>query len=239
MRPSFAILIAVPALIAGCSSDGTERGPGMAGSAEAGGKADGYEDGGPFEADAGAYPDGGELLADGAAEPAADPWADARDPDLALVRLPEDLAAPESYDYPDVDRFALNGTEFWQRWSGGHSPTFSFSEGTEQGRRCMQASAIRFETIVGDPPEGLIELLEGSEWGGSFFNWNDDYTRGTSDGTGARLWAWRTGLVKWISQTNRDGSCYLPTRAMVDRLIESCLATAESTGGEIQGCRGS
>lgn len=167
-----------------------------------------------------------------------DPWAPAFDVEQHHVTFPEDMPAPESYDYPSVEGFRLGGTEFWQQWSGGHSPTYSFSEGTDAGRRCMQASAYRFEAIMSDPPEALVRLREESNWSGAFFNWNDDYVESTwSDGSGARLWAWRTGLVKWISQTNRDGSCYLPTRELVERAAESCLATAERNGdGEIQGC---
>ena len=102
----------------------------------------------------------------------------------------------------------------------------------------MQAAAIRFETIMADPPEQLVQLRDTTSWSGSFFNWNDDYSESTwGDASGSRLWAWRTGLIKWISQTARDGSCYLPTRELVVRAAESCLALAESNGdGEIQGC---
>lgn len=176
------------------------------------------------------------IIAEQCAEP-ADPWAPARDVDLAHVVFAADLAAPERYTYPSADGFNLSGTEFWQKWSGGHNPTYSYSEGTEPGRRCMQASAIRFETIMADPPEELVALREGSNWSGSFFNWNDDYAEADwGDASGGRLWAWRTGLIKWISQTARDGSCYLPTRDMVRRAAVTCLATGESSDGEIQGC---
>ena len=57
------------------------------------------------------------------------------------------------------------------------------------------------------------------------------------DASGARLWAWRTSLIKWISQTKKDGSCFLPTRDMVERAATACLATGASAGGEIQGCQ--
>jgi hypothetical protein len=176
------------------------------------------------------------IVAEGCAGP-ADPWAAARDASIALVSFPDDLTA-ERYDYPAAEGFRLSGTEFWQKWSGGHNPTYSFSAGTDLGRRCMQASAYRFEAIMADPPEALVRLRDESNWSGSFFNWNDDYSESTwSDGSGARLWAWRTTLIKWISQTNRDGSCWLPTRELVERAAESCLATAErGSDGEIQGC---
>src|SRR5690606_17756560 len=129
-----------------------------------------------------------------------------------------------------------SGTEFWQKWSGGHNPTYSFSEGTDAGRLCMQAAAIRFEAIMADPPAELVQLREESNWSGSFFNWNDDYSRADwGDASGPRLWAWRTTLIKWISQTKRDGSCLLPTRDLVVKAAEACLAR----GAEIQGCSAS
>lgn len=178
------------------------------------------------------------ALAAGDCEVEDDPWAQARDVELAHVVLPADLAAPLSYVRPQVDGFYLSGTEFWQKWSGGHSPTYSFSDGTDAGRRCMQASAYRFEAIMADPPAELVQLRDESNWSGSFFNWNDDYVESTwGDASGARLWAWRTGLIKWISQTARDGSCHLPTRELVQRAAQACLDTAVRNGdGEIQGC---
>jgi hypothetical protein len=168
----------------------------------------------------------------------ADLYALARDVDLALIRLPADLPAPVQYHYPQATGFQLSGTEFWQRWAGGYNPTYHFADGTEAGRRCMQASAIRFEAILTDPPPALVTLRDTTNWGGAFFNWNDDFTRAVNrDGSNPTLWAWRTTLIKWMSQTNRDGSCYLPTRELVERAANACLAAAEANGsGEIEGC---
>lgn len=80
-------------------------------------------------------------------------------------------------------------------------------------------------------------LRDTTNWTGRFFNWNDDYAMASYDGDGPSLWAWRTGLVKWISQTNRDGTCELPTMELVRSAAMDCLARAASNGdGEIQGC---
>lgn len=165
-----------------------------------------------------------------------DIYADARDVTKSVVVFPAGTVAPTSYDYPDGNGFNLSGTEFWQKWSGGHNPTYSFSEGTDAGRLCMQASAIRFEAIMADAPAELVRLREETNWSGSFFNWNDDYSQSDyGDGSGPRLWAWRTSLIKWISQTKKDGSCLLPTRDLVIEAAETCLAR----GAEIQGCSAS
>jgi hypothetical protein len=165
-----------------------------------------------------------------------DIYADARDVTKHVVTFPPGTPTPTSYQYPSAQDFRLSGTEFWQKWSGGHNPTYSFYEGTDAGRLCMQASAIRFTEIMKDPPEELVSLMTETNWSGSFFNWNDDYSQATyGDGSGARLWAWRTSLIKWISQTKRDGTCLLPTRDLVIRAATACLAR----GAEIQGCSAS
>ncbi len=170
-------------------------------------------------------------------EPPADPYAEALDVTLEHVTFPEGTPAPESYAYPRAEGFGLGGTEFWQKWPGGLNPTYSFSAGTDVGRRCMVASALRFEAIMADPPDELVRLRDETRWSGRFFNWNDDYSMASWDGGQATLWAWRTGLIKWISATNRDGSCELPTYEIVRAAAQSCLAMAERNGdGEIQGC---
>lgn len=169
----------------------------------------------------------------------ADPFADALDVTLPVIYIDPSVETPD-YERPSgVDGFNLGGTEFWQRWDGGHSPTFSYSAGTELGRKCMYASARRFEAIMREAPQGMLDLKENSNWGGSFFNWNDDYSDPSAHGRprGAVLWAWRTHLIKWISQTGPDGSCFLPTLEQVERAARACQSTAERDDGAIEGCQ--
>jgi hypothetical protein len=181
-----------------------------------------------------------QLAAAVAPRCAPDPYTDARDVTKPIIMFAAGTPAPTEYAYPDGNGFNLGGTEFWQKWSGGHNPTYSFEEGTDLGRLCMQASAIRFEEIMKNPPADLVKLDADTNWGGSFFNWNDDFSNANSFGSpsGARLWAWRTSLIKWISQTGKDGSCRLPTRELVERAAKTCLETAtRNANGEIQGCQ--
>jgi hypothetical protein len=197
--------------LTGCAMDGSDsNGPGGPG-----GKADGDE------------PDASVV----------DIYADARDVTKAVISFPAGTMAPTQYDYPSAPDFHMSGTEFWQKWSGGKNPTYSFVEGTDAGRLCMQASAIRFATIMADPPAELVKLDADTNWSGSFFNWNDDYSESDwGDASGPRLWAWRTGLIKWISQTGKDGSCHLPTRDLVIKAATACLERGAAAEGEIQGC---
>lgn len=171
---------------------------------------------------------------------APDPYVDARDVTKAVIKFPAGTLAPTDYDYPDGGDFNLSGTEFWQKWSGGKNPTYSFDEGTDLGRLCMTASAIRFEEIMKAPPAELVKLKADTNWGGSFYNWNDDFSDASAWGSpsAARLWAWRTSLIKWISQVGKDGSCHLPTKALVEKAARTCLETAtRNANGEIQGCQ--
>ena len=177
-----------------------------------------------------------DSIADKCAAP-ADIFADARDVNKAIIKFPAGTAAPASYSYPNGGEFSLGGTEFWQKWDGGQNPTYSYSAGSEAGKLCMQASAIRFETIMKDAPADLKKLNADSNWSGSFFNWNDDYFKASYDGGNARLWAWRTSLIKWISVTHKDGSCELPTLDLVKRAAIDCLETAARDAKEIQGCQ--
>ncbi len=180
------------------------------------------------------------MLVDTCAEAVAEtPWKEVYDLELGQVRLPDDLEAPSQYPRPSVSDVGLGGTEFWQKWSGGENPTFNYSLGSDYGRRCMVAAALRFQLIMIDPPESILELKANTNWGGSFFNWVDDFGGPNPWGSasGAKLWAWRTGLIKWISQASADGTCYLPTYSQVEGLAAECLARAAYNGGEIQGCR--
>jgi hypothetical protein len=190
-----------------------------------------------FEYELHAQCDGAECGdAGGEPEVPADDYAQARDVDLAEVTI-----GGPAIDYTAASvggGFGLGGTEFWQKWPGGHSPSFSYAAGTEAGRKCMLASAIRFEAIMSDPPASMVTLLEQTNWSGRFFNWNDDFTEASTDGArGAVLWAWRTSLIKWISQTGKDGTCYLPTLATVEAAAANCLAKGQSADGEIEGCQ--
>jgi hypothetical protein len=182
----------------------------------------------------------GDAAAPGdSVEPIDDMWSVARDVTVHRVVFPEGSEVPAAYQWPQAGTvgFSMGGTEFWQKWTGGENPTYSFNMGSDNGKRCMYASARRWEAIMAVVPQSLIELKEQSGWGGSFFNWNDDYSNDSwADGSGARLWAWRTSLVKWISQTNNDGSCYLPTLQMVEAMAVDCMERAENFEGEIQGC---
>jgi|GEM_PF-2347248 len=165
-------------------------------------------------------------------------FEDALDVDKPLIIIAESVAVPTYQRADGANGFSLGGTEFWQKWSGGHNPTYSYADGTEAGRKCMQASAIRFQALMADPPATYTYALEQTAWTGSHFNWNDDYSRADASGraSGATLWAWRTGLMKFISQTGKNGECHLVTRAQLEAAGAVCAQVGRDSAGETQGC---
>lgn len=181
----------------------------------------------------------------------ADPWILARDVHQTRVAFTDETPIPDSYDRPrNIGAVGLSTPEWWQRWSGGATQSFRWSEGTDYGRRCGQASGVRLQAIwnyeeldasgeVTRPGRHAFQaLLDGSGWGGMLYNWTEDVSQGGYPVfSTATLWAWRTGAVKWINVVRPDGSCDLPTLSLVQSFAERCLAQAEREGGAIEGCR--
>ena len=88
----------------------------------------------------------------------------------------------------------------------------------------MAEAHARLRKILEDPPQALLDLRE-KHGVRSFFNWNNDYTGAARDAMAYRrdLWLYRSSLIKWISETNRDGRCVLPDRAALERFAKRCL----------------
>ena len=176
------------------------------------------------------------------AVPTEDPWRLARDINVMNVGFGEETPIPVSYSRPqNVGSLSLSSPEWWQRWSGGATQSFSWNEGTDHGKRCGQANAIRLEALWADA-EGQAafqELLDGSGWSGTMYNWTEDVSEGGRTAgfiRGATLWAWRTGAVKFINVVHDDGSCDLPTLAIVKEFSRQCLDAARNDDGAIEGC---
>ncbi|MCA9587749.1 MAG: hypothetical protein KC657_20635 [Myxococcales bacterium] len=167
-----------------------------------------------------------------------------KDVDQEKVTFAEGVRAPSASAGSGArgDGTSLYGVDWFQKWDGGVNANHDWSKGTENGKRCMWAAVARFEAIMKEaPPELKAFLAEYTKWSGSFYNWVDDYNdpEAYGDARGARLWAWRTGLSKWISAAAKDGSCYLPTRKMVVDYAKACKDYAASHDGEMQGCQAS
>jgi hypothetical protein len=168
-------------------------------------------------------------------------FIEACDVEREYIVIPADTPRPEYSDlFPGIaDPFNMNGWEWWQKWPGGFNPTYEEPEASDMGMRCSVASALRYAAIMEDPPANVRRMLADTTWEGRFFNWNDDYSHLHAEGEadGAVLWAWEWYLIKWISQTDSEGNCYLPTLSMLERAAENCLAVAAASDGVLQGCQ--
>jgi hypothetical protein len=58
----------------------------------------------------------------------------------------------------------------------------------------------------------------------SFFNWNNDYYGAPEERSGSeRIWLYQGRLIKWMSATNRDGTCKLPEKSDLVNFLNRCL----------------
>lgn len=163
--------------------------------------------------------------------------------------------APATLKAQEIGGFALTGFEYWQwkkpdPYAGGNEVAWGYNgDGqprtgvvpTEASRGCMAESYKTLETILkNDPPQELKELA--LQFGvHQFWFWNNDMTdakptvkvpKGNSE-----LWLFQGsrgdgGLIKWISSTERDGTCKLPTREDLVLFAKGCLKTFPLNGNK-------
>lgn len=209
-------------------------------------------DAGPLETDAGApdvgvdagpMEDAGPVIADNVrsfCDRVGPEWIEACIVNQGHVVIHTTERPPRQRLFPmnSADVWNMNGWEWWQKWPSGLSPTYEDTEASTPGMICSVASAIRFAAILENPPTRLAQLRRTNTWDGRFFNWNDDFSQDGSSGSmrGARMWAWQDHLIKWMSQTNEDGSCELPTAEMLESTVGNCILEGRDADGHIEGC---
>lgn len=135
--------------------------------------------------------------------------------------------------------FSYGGCEYWP-FAVSASPypdhiVWGCSPGSSpQANACMAAGMRRLAVILQDPPQELLDL-KAQRGISSFFNWNNDYY-GAPDGRQGteRLWLYNGSLIKWITMTDRDGSCRLPTREDLINFAKGCLEATPGADGRIR-----
>ena len=141
------------------------------------------------------------------------------------------------------DTTSISGLDWYQKWAGGKTADHTWTDGSAFGKRCAWASVLRFEAIAREAPAELAALVAAQKaWNGTFQNWNNDYGGKTAEGkaaygeaSGAYIFAPRADVTKWVSATAKDGSCYLPTKAMLVEYLTTCKAQVAS-GADMKGC---
>jgi hypothetical protein len=138
-----------------------------------------------------------------------------------------------------VGGFSFGGCEYWP-FAVSASPypdhiVWGCSPGSSpQANACMAAGMRRLAVILQDPPQELLDLKE-QRGISSFFNWNNDYYGAPEGRVGTeRLWLYNGGLIKWITMTDRDGSCRLPERSDLVNFAKRCLQATPGEDGRIK-----
>ena len=127
-----------------------------------------------------------------------------------------------------INGFYIGGYEYWPfKEAQPLYPSkikWGFSAGSDPARLCMAEATRALAKVLENPPASLIELRTKHNVS-SFFNWNNDYTGASRDGMADMrdLWLYNNSLIKWISETNKDGLCRIPTKADLDRFARRCL----------------
>lgn len=134
-----------------------------------------------------------------------------------------------------VSGYSFSGCEYWP-YAISASPypdhiQWGCTSGSAEAQLCMAAGMRRLAVILSDPPPQLEQVKQ--KYGiSSFFNWNNDYYGAPAGRSGSeRIWLYNGRLIKWMSATNRDGTCKLPERADLVRFLDRCLqGTATQPG---------
>lgn len=129
---------------------------------------------------------------------------------------------------PAPNGFYFSGQEYWPYKEP--QPLYpdkilwGYESGSEPAKKCMAAAQNELLKILNDPPKELLELRDKTGIN-SFFAWNNDYTGASANGMGSihHLWLYQGRLIKWISETNRNGKCLLPERKDLRALARNCL----------------
>jgi|GEM_PF-3254796 len=127
-----------------------------------------------------------------------------------------------------VNGYSFSGCEYWP-YAVSANPypdhiVWGCTPGSSpEAQTCMAAGMRRLAVILQDPPPELQKVKE--KYGiSSFFNWNNDYYGAPEDRNGSeRIWLYNGRLIKWMSATNRDGTCKLPEKSDLVRFLNRCL----------------
>lgn len=136
-----------------------------------------------------------------------------------------------------MNGYSFSGCEYWP-YHVSSSPypdhiVWGCNPGSSpEAEKCMGAAMRRLAVILKDPPEELKQLKE--KYGiSSFFNWNNDrfgVAEGEPGGSD-RIWLYQGRLIKWISGTNRDGTCNLPEKSDLVNFANRCLQGDDTRPG--------
>ena len=141
------------------------------------------------------------------------------------AEVPEKLKANEK-----VNGFTIVDIEVWPYTE--KAPAYpddivwTYKDASAQAKACLAASRARLvDILTNDPPQELLDFQSRTKVS-AFYNWNNDYTLAKKNQMASksyqRMWLFEGRLMKWISETNQDGSCMLPTREALIAFAKAC-----------------
>jgi hypothetical protein len=138
-----------------------------------------------------------------------------------------------------INGFSTGGFEYWPyKETPPLYPSkiqWGYDSGSEPAKKCMAAAFADLKEILRDPPPELVQLKE--KYGiRSFFNWNNDMTDAPTRVRAQirEIWLYQGRLIKWISETKRDGTCLLPERSDLVAFAKGCLEAPSSCNIETE-----
>ena len=167
-----------------------------------------------------------------------DPRGDAGDagPDVQSEAPGVELDANGMPKNRSMNGFSFGGCEYWP-YAVSANPypdhiVWGCTPGSSpEAQKCMAAGMRRLAVILQNPPEQLKKVKEKNRIS-SFFNWNNDYYGAPEGRNGSeRIWLYNGSLIKWMSGTNRDGSCKLPEKEDLVRFLDRCLTGDDTRPG--------
>lgn len=140
-----------------------------------------------------------------------------------------------------IGAFQISGYEYWQwkkedPYNGGKAVAWGYNgdgepdtgvKPTDKSRACMaEARKVLEDILTNDlPPE--LEAFRAKHGVNAFWQWNNDMTDAAPAVRVPKnyesLWLYDKRLIKWMSHTERDGSCRLPTRADLVKFATGCM----------------
>jgi hypothetical protein len=138
-----------------------------------------------------------------------------------------------------INGFVLVNYEYWPYGNGNPSYPddigWGFWAGSEPAQACMAEAYYVIRDILQDPPQELLDLKEKHDVY-AFFQCNNDYTGASRDEMAPddyrALWLYNSNLIKWISETNIDGRCVLPTRQDLVKFATGCMTSFPNCDAE-------
>lgn len=163
-------------------------------------------------------------------------------------------AAPADLEVLKGGGFTSSGFEYWQwkkddPYNDGKNVAWGYNgDGqpktgvmpTDAAKKCMAEAHKVLEKILSTdiPPE--LTAFKAKYKITTFWEWNNDMTDAKKGvevpDQYQSLWLYDTRLIKWMSHTERDGSCRLPSRDDLVKFAKGCMAEMDHYAGQSKGC---